>query len=40
MPLDDDRLDTYGAFRTGRHDDLVTALSLATQPPAERPAFY
>jgi len=24
--------DTYGAFKVGRHDDLVTALGLAVQP--------
>lgn len=28
-----DGADTYGAFKTGRHDDLVTALGLATQAP-------
>ena len=28
--------DTYGAFRVGSHDDLVTALGLATQPPLPR----
>jgi hypothetical protein len=32
--VSDDGADTYGAFKTGRHDDLVTALGLATQPPA------
>ena len=30
--VSDDGPDTYGAFRTGRHDDLVTALGLAVQP--------
>ncbi len=25
--------DTYGAFKVGSHDDLVTALGLAVQPP-------
>jgi len=31
--VSDDGHDTYGAFRTGKHDDLVTALGLATQAP-------
>jgi len=30
--VDEDANDRYGAFRTGTHDDLVTALGLATQP--------
>jgi hypothetical protein len=29
--VSDDGHDRYGAFRTGKHDDLVTALGLATQ---------
>lgn len=29
--VSDDGHDTYGAFKTGRHDDLVTALGLAVQ---------
>ena len=29
--VSDDGRDSFGAFRTGRHDDLVTALGLATQ---------
>jgi hypothetical protein len=32
--------DTYGAFRTGKHDDLVTAIGLATQPPEGRTEFF
>jgi hypothetical protein len=28
--------DTYGAFKPGRHDDLVTALGLAVQKPRQR----
>src|SRR5205814_9069234 len=36
--VDDDGHDTYGAFKTGRHDDLVTALGLAVQKPRVR--FY
>jgi hypothetical protein len=36
IKVGDDGLDTYGAFRTGKHDDLVTALGLATQPPPRR----
>lgn len=31
--VSEDAHDTYGAFRTGKHDDLVTALGLATQAP-------
>lgn len=31
--VSDDGHDTYGAFKVGRHDDLVTALGLATQAP-------
>ena len=29
--MDPDGTDRYGAFKVGRHDDLVTALGLATQ---------
>jgi hypothetical protein len=36
IKVDQDGADTYGA-RTGKHDDLVTALGLATQPPVQRP---
>lgn len=31
--VDQDANDRYGAFRVGSHDDLVTALGLATPPP-------
>ena len=32
--VDEKANDTYGAFRVGSHDDLVTALGLAVQGPA------
>lgn len=32
--VDDNAVDRYGAFRTGAHDDLVTALGLAVQVEA------
>lgn len=32
----EDANDRYGAFRVGRHDELVTALGLATQPEPPR----
>jgi len=32
--IDENGSDRYGAFKTGRHDDLVTALGLATLPRA------
>lgn len=31
--VSDDGHDTYGAFKTGKHDDLVTAIGLAVQKP-------
>ncbi len=31
--VDENANDKYGAFRVGTHDDLVTALGLAVQPP-------
>jgi hypothetical protein len=31
--VSEDGHDAYGAFKTGRHDDLVTAIGLAVQPP-------
>jgi hypothetical protein len=34
--VSDDGHDAYGAFKVGRHDDLVTALGLATQLPGPR----
>src|SRR5207247_2867449 len=34
--VDKNANDTYGAFRVGTHDDLVTALGLATQEDANR----
>jgi hypothetical protein len=33
--VDERANDTYGAFKVGSHDDLVTALGLAVQPPKE-----
>jgi len=33
--VDEKANDTYGAFKVGSHDDLVTALGLAVQPPKE-----
>jgi hypothetical protein len=35
--VDRDANDHYGAFRVGTHDDLVTALGLATQDDGPRP---
>jgi hypothetical protein len=35
--VDENANDRYGAFRVGTHDDLVTALGLATQ--ADRPPW-
>jgi len=32
IKIDQDGNDRYGAFKVGRHDDLVTALGLAMQP--------
>jgi hypothetical protein len=37
--VSDEGRDSFGAFG-GRHDDLVTALGLATQPPPGRTEFY
>ena len=34
--VDQDANDKYGAFKVGSHDDLVTALGLAVQPPRPR----
>ena len=34
--VDQDANDRYGAFKVGTHDDLVTALGLAVQPPRPR----
>jgi hypothetical protein len=34
--VDEKANDTYGAFRVGSHDDLVTALGLAVQEPARQ----
>ncbi len=31
IKVDQNANDRYGAFKTGKHDDLVTALGLATQ---------
>ena len=31
--VSEDGHDSYGAFKTGKHDDLVTALGLAVQKP-------
>jgi hypothetical protein len=36
IKVSEDGHDTYGAFKTGRHDDLVTALGLAVQKPRQR----
>jgi hypothetical protein len=36
--VDQNANDTYGAFRVGSHDDLVTALGLATQVEPSPPA--
>jgi hypothetical protein len=33
--VDEKANDTYGAFKVGSHDDLVTALGLAVQPPKD-----
>ena len=35
ITVDEKGTDTYGAFKVGTQDDLVTALGLATQPPKE-----
>jgi hypothetical protein len=40
IKISDDGSDTYGVFRTGKHDDLVTAFGLATQPPPGHTEFY
>ena len=37
IKIDEDANDRYGAFRTGAHDDLVTALGLACQDEPPRP---
>jgi hypothetical protein len=37
IKIDQDANDKYGAFRTGAHDDLVTALGLAVQLDPVRP---
>jgi hypothetical protein len=34
--VDEKANDTYGAFRVGSHDDLVTALGLAVQEPVQQ----
>ncbi len=34
--VSEDANDKYGAFKVGTHDDLVTALGLAVQPPPPR----
>jgi hypothetical protein len=34
--VDQNANDTYGAFKVGSHDDLVTALGLAVPPPPRR----
>jgi hypothetical protein len=39
IKVDQDANDTYGAFRVGAHDDLVTALGLAVQPAPQDLAF-
>lgn len=36
IQVDEDANDKYGAFKVGTHDDLVTALGLATQADADR----
>lgn len=33
IKVDENANEKYGAFKVGTHDDLVTALGLATQPP-------
>jgi hypothetical protein len=38
--VSEDGHDSCGAFRTGKHDDLVTALGLATQAAPMRVYFY
>jgi hypothetical protein len=35
--VSEDANDKYGAFRTGAHDDLVTALGLAVQTDHPKP---
>ncbi len=37
--IDENANDKYGAFKVGTHDDLVTALGLATQEAAGMPAL-
>lgn len=37
--VDENGTDRYGAFRTGQHDDLVTALGLAAQWAPESPKW-
>ncbi len=37
IQVDPDANDRYGAFKTGAHDDLVTAVGLATQEDPGRP---
>jgi hypothetical protein len=34
--VDQDANDTYGAFKVGTHDEVVTALGLAVPPPPRR----
>ena len=38
--VSEDGHDTYGAFKTGRHDDLVTALGLAVQRTPQTIRFF
>jgi hypothetical protein len=38
--VSEDGHDNYGAFKVGKHDDLVTALGLATQGVGARVYFY
>jgi hypothetical protein len=40
LKIDERANDTYGAFKVGTHDDLVTALGLAVQLPAHRPKVW
>lgn len=35
IKIDQNGTDTYGAFKVGKHDDLVTALGLAVQPSGQ-----
>jgi hypothetical protein len=39
IKVDQNANDTYGAFKVGSHDDLVTALGLAAQPPGRLTEF-